>query len=419
MFITIAMYSFTFCKVCCTFAQPKKNNNTNNFKIDLMKRIISFVAASVVLAACSQKAGYEIDGTVNSTDLNGKYVFLSEYKDGALQRIDSVVVENGKFAFKGEQATPVYGYISFNASDLNLPENKGRNTTGESKAFNLPIILENGSMTAVMDSLSTINGTVLNDAYTEFRKVTKSINDEQFALYSEAMQLRKDSAITPEKDEEFGNRAKAISEKRQSTLVTYIEKNLNNVTGGMALSNFKKVVNDEMQGSWIEKADSAFKSAPGVDKIVNRFETLKRVSVGQPFVDFEMENMDGKMQKLSDYVGKGNYVLIDFWASWCGPCRAEMPNVVKAYNKYHKQGFEIVGISFDNKKEAWVGAVKEMKMPWPQLSDLKGWQCAAAPIYAVNSIPLTILVDPQGIIIAKQLRGDELEAKLAEIYAKK
>ena len=274
-------------------------------------------------------------------------------------------------------------------------------------------------MTAIMDSLSTINGTVLNDAYTEFRKVTKSINDEQFALYSEAMQLRKDSAITPEKDEEFGNRSKAIGAKRDSSLVAFIEKNLNNVTGGMALSNFRRYIDEEIQGTWIEKADSAFKSAPGVDKIVNRFETLKKVAVGQPFIDFEMENMDGKMQKLSDYVGKGNYVLIDFWASWCGPCRAEMPNVVKAYKEFHKQGFEIVGISLDNKKEAWVGAVKEMKMPWPQLSDLKGWKCEGAAIYAVNSIPQTILVDPQGIIIAKNLRGDELEAKLAEVYAKK
>lgn len=137
--------------------------------------------------------------------------------------------------------------------------------------------------------------------------------------------------------------------------------------------------------------------------------------VGQKFLDLEMSDKDGKLHKLSEYVGKGNWVLVDFWASWCNPCKMEMPNVVAAYKGYHDKGFEIVGISFDREKAGWVRAIREWDMPWIHLSDLKYWDTVASSVYGVNAIPDNLLISPEGIIVARGLRGPALEAKLAEV----
>lgn len=138
-------------------------------------------------------------------------------------------------------------------------------------------------------------------------------------------------------------------------------------------------------------------------------------AVGQPYTDLAMPNPKGKTIRASEYVKKNKYTLIDFWASWCGPCRAEMPTVVKAYNLYHKKGFEVVGVSFDNNKAAWVKAIAQLKLPWPHMSDLKGWGCAAAPIYNIKGIPANVLVDSKGIIVGKNLRGEDLLNELAKL----
>lgn len=142
---------------------------------------------------------------------------------------------------------------------------------------------------------------------------------------------------------------------------------------------------------------------------------LKLRQPGSQYKDLTMNDLTGKEVKLSQWIGKG-YVLVDFWASWCGPCRAEMPNVVESYKRYHDKGYEIVGVSFDQKKEAWAAAVEKLGMTWPQMSDLKGWACAAHDVYGVNSIPSNILIDAQGKIIATDLRGEDLLNKLAELY---
>ena len=139
-------------------------------------------------------------------------------------------------------------------------------------------------------------------------------------------------------------------------------------------------------------------------------------AIGTQVTNFSMSDADGKEHQLGEWCGNGNYVLIDFWASWCGPCLRELPNVISCYEKYHGKGFEVVGISFDEKKDAWLSAVKRLKMAWPQLSDLKGWKSLGAVVFGVTSIPANILVDPQGRIVALDLRGSSLVEKLEEIY---
>lgn len=154
---------------------------------------------------------------------------------------------------------------------------------------------------------------------------------------------------------------------------------------------------------------------PLMERPKKMYAALKLRRPGSTYKDLTMNDPSGKQVKLSQWVGKG-YVLVDFWASWCGPCRAEMPNVVESYKRYHSKGYKIVGVSFDQQKGAWTAAIEKLGMTWPQMSDLKGWECAAHEVYGVNSIPSNVLIDPQGKIVAADLRGEDLLNKLAEIY---
>lgn len=153
--------------------------------------------------------------------------------------------------------------------------------------------------------------------------------------------------------------------------------------------------------------------------IVGLVEAEERKATGAPFTDIALNDMAGKTVRLSDYVGKGNYVLVDFWASWCGPCRAEMPNVRNVYNRFHPKGFEIVGISLDSQSDDWQHATEQMGITWPQMSDLKGWKSEAATLYGVRSIPFTLLFDPDGKVVATGLRGESLMQKLEQVYEDK
>ena len=136
--------------------------------------------------------------------------------------------------------------------------------------------------------------------------------------------------------------------------------------------------------------------------------TTEQAVTENQYTDISLPGTQGQVVKVSDYVGKNKLVLIDFWASWCAPCRAEMPTVVKAYDLYHKKGLEIVGVSLDQNKDNWVNAIELLGQKWPQMSDLKGWNSKGAELYGIQSIPANVLINEKGEIVARDLRGEAL-----------
>ena len=372
-----------------------------------MKKILTVASAALLLAACSEKPGYTITGKVNNAELNGKYVYLYEYGSNDAAPIDSALVENGAFTLKGTQNTTSLRTIRFSENDVE----PRRAASGETSPFTALLALQNSAINVVLDEkYSDVSGTPENDAMLAFQKEIRALREEQEKLEADLKSEEAEGTrAAATKYDEFDHQ---IAEKAYS----YIKQNINNLTSAKLLVDFRYELNEEQQNDIVASASEEFKNVPGVQKLIDHLEVLKKVAVGQKFTDFEMADIKGKTHKLSEFVGNGkNIVLLDFWASWCPPCRRDMPNLVDTYKEFKGKGFEIVGISLDSKKEAWEKGIKDLNITWTQLSDLKGWKNDGAALYGVNSIPHTILVDKDGTIIAKGLHGKEVAEKLREL----
>jgi thiol-disulfide isomerase/thioredoxin len=251
-----------------------------------------------------------------------------------------------------------------------------------------------------LKSSSIVNGSNLN----------KRFNKYQLDLAAVEAQIEQlESADSPEYD--------ALVKRYYDISWQCVKNNLDNVLPVYSLyfNDLLFELNHEQLAECMKK-EYLFTSHPDMGYVWKYYQALQKRLPGQKFHNLEMADTAGVMHNLSEYVGKGNYVLIDFWASWCGPCIASMPALKEIYNTYSSKGLQIVGLSFDNKHENWVDAINRLELPWIHLSDLKGWESIASEVYGVRSIPEMILISPNGEIVAIGLHGTELEAAVSKVF---
>jgi peroxiredoxin len=372
-----------------------------------MRKTWLFVCvASVAFFGCDttkrdDNGGFTINAEIRGTAEN-TLISLHAVKDGQLTQLDSQYLDNSKVSFEGVLDQPDMVYLKIGDSR---------------KAIN--IFAENSNITASanVDSLdrAVITGSSVHDDLLEFTRTMK-IFDEKYASLNQAYRLavgasdaKKMEEILAEYDhsrlEQFEMIKKFVANKSDSYISPFITKHY--LSMDMEVSELEKV---------LAGMDSSIHDSRDYISMYDGVEKLRRVDVGRPAVDFALNDTTGNPISISSFRGK--YLLIDFWASWCGPCRKENPFVVELYNDFNDKGFEIIGVSLDEDRSRWVKAIHDDMLTWSHVSDLKGWASEAGSLYSIKSIPATVLLDREGIIIEKNLRGDALRKKLEEIFAK-
>lgn len=384
-----------------------------------MKKILLILAAASFVVSCNKLADnqFEVTGTVDPS-LNGKDVVLEKQTPMGYVPLDTVKIENGKFTFKGEAIEPSLRFLQL--QDL------------EGKA---EFILEEGEIAIGVDKDSlyktTKTGTYNNDKLTEYYNdiniLRKRMMSFQKKNQAEMMTAYKnnDTVVMNKLNKEY----EAIGSDMKDIADKFIDKNpkayitvlllkqafsMDNMPYEAMKKKYdaldpevKKTTEGKELGELVEKAKTPVAAAPAA---------AGSVEIGAVAPAFSAPNPDGKNISLKESLGK--VTIIDFWASWCKPCRMENPSVVALYNELHKQGLNIIGVSLDKDAAKWKEAIAADKLTWNQISNLKFWDEPIAAQYGVKSIPATFILDATGTIVAKDLRGEELKAKVKELLAK-
>lgn len=355
-------------------------------------------AERMLLSAQSQ---YRITGKVDSTQ-DGDTIYICSMQ-GFFSMIpeDSAIVRNGGFDFSGRVEGAHLRYL--------LGMHAGRPVSMA------PFILEPGitRIEAYSDNGKTVvEGGESQRLWDNFQREEAVINEAMSAPW----EITRDSlAPAPERAAAHA-RLDSLDSKLKAFHKQFIVDHVPSALSDMLFAFYQSEMSPATQDSILAIFGQRQPQYPVYKAIMNERAAQKATAVGQPYTDLTLNAPDGRTLRVSDYVTANRYTLVDFWASWCGPCRAEMPNVVKAYAKYHKRGFEVVGVSLDNNKMAWLKAIDQLNMPWPQMSDLKGWESAAAAAYNVKAIPSNVLIDHSGNIIAKDLRENALQEFLVKLF---
>ena len=372
----------------------------NNF-FEKMNRFIWMIITVGMLHACNPKEGYLIRGEL--ADANGWKVVLAKVSADSEEpvKIDSCVIKKGKFRMKGTVDYPEYCvlYVGDNGP--------------------LPLIVENTEMDIAVNlqniQESKVTGSKETDLLMELFHWIHVFDDRRTKVNNDYMLLKRSGETDIEKEKEYFALMDTIQQQAAEYAKLFITEYPNHIVTALIMqSNLPNIAPEELE-QYVNGFDEVNSQSPWVQSIKEEAASIKRLAIGQPFTDLKMPSPKGNEVALSDYAGKDKYVLIDFWASWCGPCRRANPHVVDLYKKYKDKGFEIVGVSFDKDKTEWLNAIEADALTWIQMSDLKYWQSEGAKLYSVNSIPYTVLLDKDGNILAKGLQPDEIEKKLAEL----
>ena len=357
----------------------------------MRKLLLSIVAASMTLAACNAQSGYKVTGTVEGMP-DGKAI-IATVNGSSLDTLAKADVKNGSFEFTGNVSEPTGAYIM---------------VIGQRGA--IPFMLENANITVNAGQAGlTVTGSEGQKIYDQFMAINTTTQQEAMKLQQEYQAANGDQAKMQAVQEAY---AKLMTDA-QAKETELIKANPDSyVSTFVIVSGMGQMEYEQLKERYNLLGEKAKASAQG-KAIAAQIAKLESTAIGQIAPNFTITTPEGESISLYDI--KGKVKLIDFWASWCGPCRGENPHVVEIYKEYHPKGLEIFGVSLDNNKEAWVKAIADDGLVWKHGSDLKGWQSAPAQLYSVSGIPHTVLLDENNKIIAKNLRGDDLKQKIAEL----
>ena len=322
---------------------------------------------------------------------------------------DSTRISKGLFSFNGTVTEPVRALLSIKL----LPPAGSADTTGRELVLNQEFYLEPGTITVTGAGTGTAivkGGSTQEDfnALSEQVKPQRSRMAQLLEKYYKAVREKNDTVL-----KQIMADAAIITEEEHAIEAAFIKTHPSSYLSWNLLKQRATIIDLPSFEPLFNGMDPKFRETEEGKDLVKRMYISKQTAVGNKAPDFTQNDVNSRSVTLASL--KGKYVLLDFWASWCGPCRAENPNVLKAYNKFKDKNLEVLAVSLDNNKENWVKAIAHDAMPWIQVSDLKGWNNAVAIQYGIKSIPQNLLISPDGIILAKNLRGEALEKKLAEI----
>ncbi len=351
-----------------------------------MKRVIYFAIAALLSSCGAGSVSYTLSGAVEGVSAGDSvmlYTYANSKPDSALAA--ALVDEDGNFTIQGEIPSPQAAVLLLN----------GQRTIGA-------LLLEAGSIEVATAESGAIEftGTPLNDKYTDF------------LVERTAVRRRFQEIDTTLSAEEVAKEQDAVYDAHTALIEEAVDANINSVLGAFIFATNEFTSLETAQAvERMAQFSEELQSLPFMEEVAQTIQTKLRTEVGQPYIDIKMADAQGVERSVSELLSQGKYVLIDFWASWCGPCMAEMPHLKQAYAEFAARGFEIYGVSLDRTREAWIETVDE-SMPWVNVMRMEG--STATEDYAVRTIPSNFLISPEGIIIAKNLRGEEVAVILSE-----